>query len=409
MSELNEIRIVPEEKQTIWNKSFIDIFIINSVLNMGLFMMNTLIPKFAEHLGATATVVGMVSGIFAVTALSVRPIVGPATGYFKKNLLLAAAIGIFALAYICFGLSRNIPMIIVGRLLQGVGMGFLAPVLLALASDVLPSGKLASGIGVYSLGQAIAAALGPTIGLELSHVIGYNTTFLLGVVIMGFVFVLALRLESEKPARKEKFKISIDNMIAVEVIVPTIILFFLGGTYSCIGAFIVIYGEASGVDNIGLFFTAYAVFLLVSRPFSGKIADKYGMDKVVIPGILVYALSFIIVSFSRSLPMFILTGAVSSFGFGICYPSMQTICMKLVSKERRGVAGNTSYIGVDIGFLITPILAGSMVSLIQNHSKSEIFGYVVMYRVMTIPILIALVIFWINRKELSVKDQEKPC
>lgn len=408
MTELNEIRIVSKGKKTIWTKSFIDIFIINSVLNMGMFMMNTLIPKFAEHLGATATVVGMVSGIFAVTALSVRPIVGPATGYFKKNLLLAVSVGIFALAYICFGLSHNIPMIIVGRLLQGIGMGFLAPVLLALASDALPSGKLASGIGIYSLGQAIAAAIGPTIGLELSNVIGYNNTFLLGVVVMGFVFVLSLRLKSEKPVRKEKFKISIDNMIAVEVIVPAIIMFFLGGTYSCIGAFIVLYGEANGVDKIGLFFTAYAVFLLISRPFSGKIADKYGMDKVVIPGILIYALSFILVSFSHSLPMFMLAGAVSSFGYGICYPSMQTICMKLVSKERRGVAGNTSYIGVDIGFLITPILAGTIVTLVKNYSRSEILGYAVMYRVMTIPILIALVIFWIKRKELSVKDQELP-
>jgi len=406
MSDLNEIKIVPEGRQTIWNKAFIDIFVINIILNMGQYMMNTLIPKFAEHLGATAAIVGMVSGMFAVTALSVRPIVGPATGYFRKNLLLAVAVGNIALGYICYGFSGSIPMIIVGRLLQGIGMGFLAPVLLALASDALPCGRMASGIGIYSLGQAIAAAVGPTIGLELTGVIGYNKTFFIGAVIMGVVLVLALRLESEKPVRTEKFKISIKNMVAIEVIVPTIIMFFLGGTYSCINSFIVIYGGVCGVKQIGLFFTAYAVCLLFSRPISGRIADRYGMDKAIIPGILVYALSFIIISFARSLPMFIFAGAVSAFGYGVCQPSIQAVCMKLVPKERRGVAGNTNYIGVDSGFLLTPMLAGYIVTFVQNQSNNEVLGFAFMYRVMTIPILIALVIFWIKRKEMTVKDDD---
>ena len=149
-SDPNGIEIVPECRQTIWNKAFVDIFIINIALNTGQYMMNTLIPKFAEHLGATATIIGMVSGMFAVTALGVRPIVGPATGYFKKNRLLAIAIGSIALAYICYGLSGSVPMLIAGRLLQGIGMGFLAPVLLALASNALPGSKMASGIGIYS-------------------------------------------------------------------------------------------------------------------------------------------------------------------------------------------------------------------------------------------------------------------
>ena len=407
-SDPNGIEIVPECRQTIWNKAFVDIFIINIALNTGQYMMNTLIPKFAEHLGATATIIGMVSGMFAVTALGVRPIVGPATGYFKKNRLLAIAIGNIALAYICYGLSGSVPMLIVGRLLQGIGMGFLAPVLLALASNALPGSKMASGIGIYSLGQAIATAVGPSIGLALSGAIGYNSTFLIGAVIMGIVLVPALRLESGEPAREGKFKISLNNMIALEVIIPTIIMFFLGGTYSCINSFIVIYGEKCGVEQIGLFFTAYALCLLISRPISGKIADKYGMDKAIIPGILIYALSFIIISFSRSLPMFIFAGAVSAFGYGVCQPSIQAICMKLVSRERRGVAGNTNYIGVDSGFLLMPALAGYIVTFVLNQSNNEIFAYAVMYRVMTIPIFIALIIFLIKRKEITSKDYGSP-
>lgn len=154
------------------------------------------------------------------------------------------------------------------------------------------------------------------------------------------------------------------------------------------------------MEQIGLFFTVYAVCLFFSRPFCGSIADRYGIDKIVIPGMMMFALSFITVSLARSLPMFLLSGAMSAFGYGICQPYMQTLCMKLVSKERRGVAGNTNYIGVDTGYLVTPIIAGTIVTLVHRDGGSEILGYVVMYRIMIIPIFIALVIFLLNRKKL---------
>ncbi len=400
MIEMDKKNSVSEENQTIWNRAFISIFIVNIIINMGQFMMNTLVPKLVEHLGATTTVVGFVSGMFAITALGIRPVVGPASAYFKKNRLLATTTGIILLAFICYGFAESIPMVIAGRLLHGFGMGFLAPICLALASDTLPSNKMASGIGVFSLGQAFTTAIGPTIGMGLVGAVGYKVTFFIGSALMAVALVLSLQLKTEVPKRTERFRISFKNMIAVEVIVPTVMMFFLGGAYSCINFFVVIYGEACGVKEMGMFFTAYAISLLISRPISGKIADKYGLDKVLIPGMFIFAVSFVLISYARTLPMFLIAGAVSAFGYGICQPSIQTLCMTLVPKEKRGVAGNTNYIGIDIGYLITPVIAGAIVTFVKSYGYTQIQGYATMYRVMTIPIFIALAIFVFKGKNL---------
>ncbi len=66
------------KKVTMWNPTFISIFIVNFAMNMGQFMMNTLVPKYANYLGATAAVVGTVTSMFAITALAIRPLAGPA-------------------------------------------------------------------------------------------------------------------------------------------------------------------------------------------------------------------------------------------------------------------------------------------------------------------------------------------
>ncbi len=404
MNETNTPIDLSEGRQTIWSPMFISIFIINIALNMAQFMMNTLIPNYAEHLGATAVIIGVVSSLFAVTALGIRPIVGPSTGYFRNNRLLAAAVGIIAIAFVCYAFADSITILMMGRLLHGIGMGFLAPLSLALASDALPSNKLASGIGIFSLGQAMATAVGPMLGLELVHSFGYSVTFIIGAAIMVVVLLLALRLKTDAPDKTGGFKLSLNNIVAAEVIVPSIIMFFLAGAYSCINSFILIYGKANGVKEIGLFFTAYAVCVLFSRPFSGKMADKYGLGAMLVPGIFVFALSFILISYARTLPMFLLAGAVSAFGYGICQPIIQTMCMKLVNKDRRGIAGNTSYIGVDLGYLLTPTIAGAIVTFVQSRGGSVVEGYSMMYQMMTIPIITAFVIFMLTRKRLLKQE-----
>lgn len=407
MKDLSKASVTNEKVQTVWNKAFINVFVMNVFLMLGLFMTNVLVPTYAEHVGATAAIVGLVTSMFAVTALAVRPIVGPSTSYFRNNRLLAAAVVITIAAFVCYGFAESVSMIIVGRLLHGIGMGFFAPVSMALVSDTLPSNKLASGIGIFSLGQAIATAIGPAIGLELVQRFGYRGTFFIGALIMGIVLVLSLRLKSDPPEMKNGFKIRWIDIVAREVMVPATIMFFLASAYSCINAFILIYGGAAGVKEIGLFFTSYAICLFISRPVSGKLADKYGVDKTLIPGMIIFALSFILLSYSSTLPMFLISGAVSAFGYGICQPALQTLCIQMVSKERRGVAGNTIFIGVDTGYLLAPSVAGLIVTFIQSHGGDEIAGYAVMFQFMTIPICMGLILFLWKRKTIlsQIKDR----
>lgn len=397
----SEISEVPVSKEPIWTPSFRNLFIISALLNFGQFMMSALVPKFAEHLGASAAIIGIVSGMFAVTALAVRPIVGPSAGYFRKNRLLAAAAGIILLAFACYGTANSISMVMTGRLLHGIGMGLLAPVSLAMAGDALPSRRLATGIGIFSLGQAGGTALGPTVGLELVHAFGYHATFWIGSVLMGIVAALAWRLKTERPARGARFRLSLHAMVASEVMIPTVILFFLAGAHACIQAFILIYGGVNGVEEIGLFFTTYAVCLLIARPLVGKIADSYGMDKVILPGILLFAVSMIVISYSRTLPMFLVAGGISSFGYGICLPCIQTLCIRMVSPSRRAVASNTNYIGIDAGYLIAPTIAGLIVSYVQRHGGNETLAYAVMFRLMSIPIVIAFIIYLVHKKNIA--------
>lgn len=391
-----------EGKERIWTKSFAILFVLNFLMSMSQFMMNTLVPKYAYSLGCEASVVGIVASTFAVTALAIRPLAGPAMDYFHKNRLLTIAYAVITLAIVICGFAHDITTLIVARLIHGLGVAFAVPLCLALASNLLPNRKIASGLGVFYLGSVIATAVGPAAGLGLADLIGYNPTFFICTGLVFLCFLLSLLLKNQHHISKVPFRITVKQIIAPEIIWSAIVLFFISLAYSS-SYFIAIYGELLGVDKIGLYFTASAVCMVVVRPVAGRIADRYGIGRTVMPGLIIFSCSLAFLSFCRSLPMFVAAGILTALGYGFSQPIIQTLNMLLVSKERRGVAGNTNYMGIDLGILVGPTLGGLVISMVESHSGDDILGYSVMYRIMIIPVVIALIIYAFCKKKMHAK------
>lgn len=380
-----------KEPTKIWNFTFISVFIANMLLYLGQQMSNSILPMYADSLNAPATAVGIVASAYAITALLFKLVSAPAIDTYNRKYLLAGAIGLMGIAFFGFSVSKSVPWLIFFRLLQGTGQAFTATTCLALATDSLPQKKLATGIGYFSIAQAVTQAIGPAIGLKLKDVVGFNYTFLFGtgVMILAAVFAVNLKLHYK---RNGKFSMSLDRIIAKEAVIPAILLFFLSVSFFSITSFIAIYGKKSVGSNIGYFFTVNAVTLLFTRPLIGKLADRFGHVKVMIPSMVLFAVSLVVISASSSLWMFLLAALLNAFGYGACQPAIQSLCMKKVGKDRRGAASSTSYIGTDLGSLVGPVVAGALVGPL---------GFASMWRLMTIPILIAVVLVFIYRHNLS--------
>lgn len=388
------------KENRIWNPLFIRVFITNGLMYLGLQMVQSLVGKYASTLGATAVVVGMVSSIFAVTCLLFKLFAGPSIDAFDRKYVLLAALAVIAAAFLGMSVSKNVEMIVAFRLLQGAGQAFTATCCLALASDALPRERFATGIGIFTLAQAVCQAVGPSVGLWIARNFGYRATFLIAGGCMGAAAVSALFIKTSF-VKEKKFRLTFQNTIAVEAFLPTFMLFMLSAAYHTIQSFLIIFAGERGVEEIGCFFTVYAIALLGTRPLFGRLMDKIGFVRAMIPALCCFALSFFLISFSDNLWMFLLAALVSAFGYGVAAPAIHTLCMQTVPRERRGAASSTSYIGSDVGNLAGPTFAGAM---------AENFGYGSMWRIMTIPIFatLALVILCrgkIGRIEADFKEK----
>jgi len=169
---------------------------------------------------------------------------------------------------------------------------------------------------------------------------------------------------------KKKFRISFDNIFAKKLVMYTILI----GLFSCgnglVNTYLALLGSARNIANISLFFTAYAVLMIVVRPLSGRIVDRIGLQVILFPAYLIFAVGSILIGSANSLGMIIVAGVLYSLGQGSGTPSIQAHCVKKLGADRAGVASSTCLIGQDLGNTVAPVIGSFVVKK---------FGYTVMF------------------------------
>lgn len=386
---------MPEEPTRIWNNRFLCVFLANALMYLGQYMVQTLVTKYASTLGATQAVLGIVASAFALTALIFKFFSGPAIDAFERKYVIFTFMLVLSAAFLGYSFATSVKMVIGIRLLQGCAQAFTATGYLAMATDALPRDKIGSGLGVFTLAQSICMAISPTIGLAIANRFGFPTTF---VVASAMVFIAALFSLRIKPSGlpRRKFQIRPGSIIAREALLPCAFLVLIYTSACLVNSYLVIYAtETCGVASIGAYFVVNTCVMFVTRPLVGRLTDKYGFTKIFVPALICFALAYFIISFSNSLWMFLLAAVISAFGNGVCHPLVNALCMKSVPKERRGAGSSTSYVGVDIGNLIGPSLAAMIVTKM---------GYNAMWRVMTVPIFIAMALALVLSRRIAAVE-----
>ncbi|MCL1805641.1 MAG: MFS transporter [Clostridiales bacterium] len=384
----------PDKKEpaTIWNMAFITLFVTNLTFNMGQNMSNSLLPVYANALGASAAAIGVVASSFAVSAIAFRFISSPIMDTYNRKYIVVFAALTLAVAFLGFGMSGSITSLIGFRLVQGCGMAFGNACCLAMVSDMIPKDRYGAGIGYFSLAMVIAQALGPSVGLWMVDKVGYSATFTMNAGIMLVTAFLAFRIKLNF-TRTKKLTLSVKNVLAKEVAIPTILLLLVITGYSFGGSFLIIYAREQGVtSNIGLYFTVSAVTVLITRPFLGRLTDKYGVVIVAIPALCCNVISCFIISNAHALWHFLVAAFIAALGSGVCQPSLQALSMKAVAGDRRGAASSTNYLGMDFGALFGPLLGGLV---------AQSLGYRMMYRFQAIPLAACMLILFLSKKWIS--------
>ncbi len=142
----------------------------------------------------------IISG-FLLGYIAVLPLIGRLADLASRQRILLACLAIFVVGSAVTALAVELPVLVSGRVLQGVGGGGLVPATLALVADLWPSDRRGVPLGVVGAVQELGSVLGPVLGALVLAVSGWRMIFWLNVV-AGVVLAAAVVVTGgERPSR----------------------------------------------------------------------------------------------------------------------------------------------------------------------------------------------------------------
>src|SRR5690625_4860609 len=274
-------------KDKIWTRDFILICCANFFIFLGFQMTLPTLPLFVKELGGSDQLIGIVVGIFTFSALIFRPYAGQTLETKGRQFVYMTGLSIFVLSVGSFAFVTSIMFLFIMRVVQGVGWGFSTTATGTIATDLIPPNRRGEGMGYFGLSGNLALALGPTLGLALVDEISFKSFFLVCAALGLAALLLSTRIRYKKveqsPHKSTTVKFDIFEKTAIK---PAVLLFFITVTFGGIASFLPLHAAEQGVKGIESYFLVYALFLLISRTFAGKIYDNKGHTYVFPPGAL---------------------------------------------------------------------------------------------------------------------------
>ncbi len=372
--------------KSIWNRNYILVLLCNILTAFSFHILTPTIPKYVLALGGGVELAGFAATAFSITAILTRPFAGYYINIKRKKVIMISALCIVAVSVLGYALSSSVAMILLFRLLHGIGWGMVTTSTSTVLVASIQEDQIGRGIGLFGIASSLASVFAPNLGLQLIDHVGYRCMFLISFALavvgclMSFGVDESAMRKSKAPEGKMKL---LDCLFAREAAVPAVVILCVGVGMASITNFIAIYAESLAVSGIGYYFTVAGAVMLVMRPLFGRLSDSRYSRTIVFVSLAGFSMVFLTLGLARTLPMFLVAAVLYGTFYGALCPILQTWCVKSVDVSKSGTANSTYYTALDIGQALGASAAG-VLSVRLSYSN--------MYFTVMIPQLLAIVL-----------------
>ncbi|MCH7777294.1 MAG: MFS transporter [Gemmatimonadetes bacterium] len=322
---------------------------------IGFAILFPLLPYYALRFNAEPWEIGWLIAAFSIVQLVVAPMWGRFSDRYGRRPAILLGLCTSAVAFVIFGFANSLALLLVTRLVQGIGGGTTG-VLQAYVADAFAPGDRSKAFGWLSAATAAGVMIGPVIG-SLSFGLGpeYPGLIAAGLCLLNIVFAWRWLPESprheERSAEEEEAVPAVRRSVRaamVEVLtkprreVPRLIwIYAVGmlGFMSMTAVMPLLLESRFGVSErtIGPFF-AYIGFLsiLMRAIVLGKAVDRFGETRVMRAG----AVSLAIGLFAIPLPTFLIGTAIVislvPIGTALLFPNVSALVSFRTPKAELG-------------------------------------------------------------------------
>ena len=333
-------------------------------------MLAPALPLYVSYLGGSPFVVGVVLASFAVTSVLIRPLVGHwADHWSEAGVLVSGLLFQGTCIFLCF-----IPLVEAAMLangLRGIGWAGLNTGGYSLLALTAPQSRRGEASGFYSGVQSAVTILFPAVALWLIDAAfgGFRVVFAVTAALsfLGAIAGMAMAryvprgARPPQPAVRTLWWRELFHFIERDILVPSLVLFWLNLSLPAVTNFSVLYAQDLGVVNFGSFFIVVGVTSLLARPLLGRLSDRIGRDRSVAAGFGLQLLGLLLIARVAGLGGMMFCGMLYMLGNAIGSSTALALAVERADPQRRGKQMATFSVAYPLSYGVGSLLTGSAV------------------------------------------------
>ena len=364
-------------------------------------VLTPVLPLYVTYLGGSAFMVGLVLAAFAATSVVVRPVVGHwADSWNEAGVMISGLLFQGVSIFICFFPFVGAAML--ANALRGIGWAGLNTGGYSLLALTAPESRRGEASGLYSGVQSASAILFPALALWLLQVSfgGFGGVFVISAIFsfagaaLGAIMARNVPHAAPRniaPETTRQWWYEIFHFVERDILLPSIILFWLNISLPSITNFSVLYARDLGVMNFGTFFIVLGVTSLLGRPLLGRLSDKFGRDRSIAAGFVLQLAALLLITTVANLFGMIIAGALYMMGNALGSSTTLALAVERADPRRRGKAMATFSVAYPLSYGVGSLITGSAV---------EVAGYTGMFLVLAAVQALGLVFALLNGANL---------
>ena len=302
-----------------------------------------LVPTLKTEFAATAPDVLVSISFFMIPFAFFTLFSGTISDVYDRKKTVAAGFTVYAIGSLMCAASVDLNMFLLSRMVQGLGYGFVNPVLVAILGDIVPFQERGKAMGYLGAATTTGIALGPFVAGFIA-IVNWRLVFVVVaslVLLVGLFFTLAFK--STTFEKREGGVSAVLGNLWRTVRKRSVVLLSLAGffTFMCYVATLSFISDTLSLEplslaesDIGIVMAATGVSGIVAAPIGGKMVDRIGRYATATVGFATIILAFLLLTFSSTVGHHIGSLAVLGVGAAITWSALLTLTVEVSPKER---------------------------------------------------------------------------
>lgn len=326
-------------------------------------MLLPVVPRFVSGpLGGGDVAVGLTTGLFSLTAVTMRPFAGRLGDRRGRRPLIVGGSAIVAATVLAYHLIDSVVPLLGFRLVAGVGEAMFFVGAATAVNDLAPEERRGEAVSLFSLSLYAGISVGPILGETALGDDHFGLVWTMAAI-FGFVAAaIALRVRDARP--EGAATAAPGRLIHPAALLPGLVLASTVWAFSAFSSFVSLYALELGMDGSRFVFFTYSFTILLIRFFGKSIPDVLGPRRAATIATTIVGAGMVIMS-AWGEPLGLYVGAfVFGVGQAFGFPALMTLAVRGAPPWERGAVVGTYTAFFDAAFGLGAISLGPVADAI---------------------------------------------